>query len=87
MDIEPSGQCAGVTGVVVHESEHEGVPIHNYVEDSIEGIPEPSEGILYIVHKNVAKTLVNKGEFRGDILYVDTTELQNGCNALKRFIA
>jgi len=67
--LPPSGQVARVMTASVPVSEVDGVEVVRTEFGAVEGVPEPREGVYYIVSSMVAQAL----SWRSDVLAPDTS--------------
>jgi len=68
--IEPSGTVARLKMTQEEMGELSGIPIVKTYLDDVEGLPEPHEGVIYIVSSLVCQALAGK---RNDIVAPDTS--------------
>jgi len=73
MRIPPSGKVARVSVIRQQVKEIEGIPVYNCEFGNVEGIPEPKEGVIYIVSTLVRQALTRRGEIRADVIAPDTS--------------
>ena len=71
MVIPPSGQVARVRAEQKVVGEIDGVPVVKTVFGDVEGLPEPREGVVYIVSSLVAQAVRE----REDVVAPDTSPL------------
>ena len=78
IDIPISGQLCRVKSSQEPDGLLAGIPVYRQTFESVEGLPEPQEGHIFIVSSLVLRALAEMGESRGDVVAPGTGP-QDGC--------
>lgn len=68
VELPVSGTLARVRSTSVFVGEAGGMPVYETAFDAVEGLPEPSEGVLFITSSLVLRALTSAGIKRPDVL-------------------
>lgn len=66
--VAPSGKLARVRTSSELLGEVDGVPIYQHQFSDVEGLPEPTDGVIYVTSSLVLKALASSGKRRADVL-------------------
>ena len=88
-EIAPSGTIARAASTVVDDGSVDGVPIVRTTFGQVEGLPEPSDDIMYIVSSLTVSAARRSGRTTDDLLIPgrmvrDEEGVILGCQALSR---
>jgi hypothetical protein len=66
--VPPSGQLARVGYKEISSTVIDGIPVSRSMLTGVQGLPEPAEGVIYLVSGMVLEHLGAWGPARGDVL-------------------
>ncbi len=70
--IPASGTVARVSSIYTHVGDIDGIPVSEVSYGDVHGLPQPMDGVIYVVSALVLNALKAKGVNRTDVVAPDT---------------